>query len=99
MLTTNERAPGTKVRLTGAFLRSTGQIAGGEGQRTWLLVECKCALCAPKRPQPGIPVCVAVDELAADQDQYDAADRPRWRHVLATNLQRVGRPVRLLEEP
>ena len=41
---TNKYPPGTTVRLTGQFLRSTGQIAGGEGQSKWIVQPCDCGL-------------------------------------------------------
>jgi len=30
---------GSRVRLTGKFLRSTGQIAGGEGLSRWIVLD------------------------------------------------------------
>ena len=72
---------GTKVRLTGAFLRSTGQVAGGEGERRWTVMPCDCVLC-----RDGF---VAIDE-PADQSYYEdlpPEQRPRWRHVALGNLE------------
>jgi hypothetical protein len=37
--------PGDRVRLTGAFLRSTGQHTGPEGLSRWRVVQCDCGLC------------------------------------------------------
>ena len=34
--------PGTRVRLTGRFLKSTGQQAGDEGSKVWTVRACKC---------------------------------------------------------
>jgi hypothetical protein len=67
-------AVGDKVRLTGEFLRNTGQIAGSEGQSTWLVVECPCGLCADGR------------FVATNQPSYDDPSRPR--HFNAANLER-----------
>lgn len=38
-------AVGDRVRLTGRFLRSTGQFTGPEGQSRWIVQACPCALC------------------------------------------------------
>ena len=37
---------GDRVKLTGKFLKNTGQRTGGEGQSVWTVVECSCKLCA-----------------------------------------------------
>ncbi len=78
---------GTKVRLTGKFLRSTGQYTGGDANGKWLIVACDCALCK------GGEHC-AVNEPALDYGQWDdipKEERPRWRHFAAANLEAVGR--------
>jgi hypothetical protein len=36
--------PGTRVRLTSAFLRSTGQY-GSAGHSRWTVQACNCGLC------------------------------------------------------
>jgi hypothetical protein len=41
----DEREPGRRVRLTGRFLRSTGQVTGDEGGKRWTIRECNCDLC------------------------------------------------------
>ncbi len=71
--------PGTTVRLTGEFLRNTGQQAGGEGHSKWIVVECGCGLC-------GVGKFLAVDEPGIDNP-----DRPR--HINYANLEKC-RPVR-----
>ena len=38
--------PGARVRLTGKFLRNTGQQIGAEGLSTWTVQACDCELCA-----------------------------------------------------
>lgn len=76
-------APGTRVRLTGAFLRSTGQIAGGEGTRVWTVAACGCGLCA-------FGDFVAVNERSMFGDP-DAANN--LRHMNYKNLEPApGRP-------
>jgi hypothetical protein len=81
--------PGARVRLTGAFLRSTGQIAGGEGQKVWTVRECGCRLCANGR-------FVLTDEISGSYDytpEEIAADpHLRYRHINAANVVRVGVP-------
>jgi hypothetical protein len=37
--------PGTRVRLTGKYLRNTGQYTGSEGQSRWIVQACDCSLC------------------------------------------------------
>lgn len=67
--------PGHRVRLTGAFLRNTGQTVGGEGLSRWTVVSCPCSLCKSGR-------FVAVDEpMQGDPDQTP-------RHFYTDNLER-----------
>ncbi len=81
--------PGTRVRLTGKFLRSTGQMAGGEGLSKWVVQECDCRLCK------------GGDFVRTDQPKQDAesmytaaelAKHPslRWRHIAKANLCAIG---------
>lgn len=58
-------SPGDKVRLTGRFLRNTGQLKGGEGRKVWTVVECACGLCS----RGGF---VAVDERNTDGPRHIA---------------------------
>jgi hypothetical protein len=37
--------PGTQFKLTGKFLRDTGQHTGAAGQSIWTVVKCGCSLC------------------------------------------------------
>lgn len=64
---------GARVRLTGNFLRWTGQYTGAEPFARWLIVPCACGLCASGR-------FVAVNEASAD-------DPTRSRHIHAGNLE------------
>jgi hypothetical protein len=75
---------GARVRMTGEFLRNTGQIAGGEGQRVWKVRSCDCMLCAGGR-------FVAVNERSAYD--YGSADKP-WRHIAIGNLEDLDRLAR-----
>lgn len=68
--------PGTRVRFTGVFLRSTGQIVGGEGLSRWTVTPCTCATCA----RDGSRI-VAVDEPSC-------CDPTRARHMAYANLER-----------
>jgi hypothetical protein len=69
-------APGDRVRLTGEFLRNTGQIAGGEGQSRWtVLAHDGCRLCS--------------DGQFVQVDQRSEDDPERWRHIHAGNLERA----------
>jgi len=76
--------PGTKVQLSGRFLRSTGQQYGGEGQSKWTVQECPCKLCATG------------DYLATNEEKEDIsyftceelAENPQLakRHIARSNL-------------
>ncbi len=77
--------PGVRFKLSGRFLRSTGQIAGGEGQRTWTVRACECRSCAEGRfvcsdqaqtPEPG---WYTAEELAEHPELG-------WRHFAKDNL-------------
>lgn len=73
--------PGTRVRLTGEFLRNTGQQAGGEGQKSWTIVSCGCGLC---KDYPGvIGSFVALDEMHLHPE-----DGPRHIHIANIELDR-----------
>ena len=64
---------GDKVRLTGKFLRNTGQVAGGEGQSRWKVVDHGyCSLCMR-------------DFVAVDERSYDNPSFPR--HFAVANLE------------
>jgi hypothetical protein len=87
------RSPGTRVRLTGIFLRNTGQMAGGEGSSRWTIVQCDCRLC---RGNTSGSAFVAVDEPHECQsnpkgyEDIPEAERPRWRHINVANLEVIG---------
>lgn len=65
--------PGARVRLTGEFLRNTGQIAGGEGSARWIVQPCSCGLCKTGR-------FIAVDQPSTD-------DPGQARHINAGNVE------------
>jgi hypothetical protein len=89
----NQPAPGTRVRLTGYFLKATGQQAGGEGHKRWTVMPCGCELCRSGR-------FVAIDEPATDfYDDVPPEQRPKWRHVAIGNLMIVGAPPRAADQP
>lgn len=67
--------PGTLFRLTGKFLRSTGQERGGEGMSKWTVQPCTCAPC--ERGD-----WVMSDEWDADYDCF--------RHFARGNIEKVG---------
>lgn len=78
--------PGDRVRLSGKFLRSTGQSVGGEGQKIWTV----------KALSGGF---VVVDEELGPYDlkwftEAELAADPllRFRHFAPGNLVRVGTP-------
>jgi len=97
-------AVGTVVRLTGVFLRNTGQIAGGEGQARWTVVACDCRACDDWTAAEAAPL-VAVNEPHACQsdprgyEDIAPEDRPKWRHIAACNLETVGARPRAADYP
>ena len=108
----DEIKPDAVVRLTGRFLRNTGQVAGGEGAKRWKIVACDCGACvqAAWRDANGKDVdfrLVAVNEPHEAQTPEGAkayadippAARPKWRHVNAANLERADKLVRLVNLP
>ena len=85
-----QAVPGTKVRFTGNFLSFTGQQAGPAGQSRWTIMACDCSLCTGKR-------CggfCAVDEPHSCQEDptgYEdipVEERPKWKHINLSNLER-----------
>jgi len=82
-----EMVPGTRVRLTGAFLRSTGQVAGPEGSSIWTIVACDCVLCADRM--------TGWRFVAVDEDGFEGA----LRHINAANLEAIGSRPRAANYP
>ena len=84
---------GTKVRLTGKYLQSTGQQAGGEGTSVWLTVDCgKDSGC---NCDPWFSVAVNEPHTCrTDPTGYE--DIPpevrakMWRHLALGNLEIIG---------
>lgn len=62
-----DRVPvGARVKLTGVFLKNTGQRVGGEGEARWTVVACDCSMCAGGRfvALDEYPIEVALAEIA-----------------------------------
>lgn len=82
-------APGDRVRLTGYYLRATGQMKSDDGRKRWTVLECSCGLCKGGEH-------VAVDEPHDDEyrrliwGDLPEAQRPKWRHVSLASLERIG---------
>jgi hypothetical protein len=78
--------PGTPVRLTGAYLKSTGQQRGSEGASKWKVIG----------PVPGMPRHVYVDEPHPEEyrtmmwGDLPESERPKWRAFALGNLQIIG---------
>ena len=78
---------GDRVRLTGEFLRNTGQFTGAPGTSRWLIVDCKCDACVHGD-------FVAVNEphmCQSDPTGYEdilVEERPKWKHIHPANLEK-----------
>jgi hypothetical protein len=80
-----EFTPGTKVKLSGQYLRNTGQTKGGEGALRLIVRECDCAFC--KR---GTHVATDQESLYSSPEEIQADPRLRWRHIAKEALTIVG---------
>jgi hypothetical protein len=100
---------GTKVRLTGYFLRSTGQVKGGEGSKRWTVLaggDCGFAPCLCGSRDGNIRTHVAVDEPLDDETvragYYDIkstrTDGRLMRHIAIGNLEIVGAPPKAADQ-
>jgi hypothetical protein len=69
-------SPGTRVRLTGAFLRNTGNYTGPDSRGKWAVVGCACDLCGTNRAR-----------WTAVNEPHLANDGPR--HFASDNLQAI----------
>lgn len=94
---------GSKVRLTGYFLKSTGQVKGGEGSKRWTVVA-DCGFGRPIGNQGTFCQCpwVAVDEVD-DSGLYPdikstRADGRLMRHIALGNLELVGAPPKAADQ-
>lgn len=80
---------GDKVQLTGQFLRSTGQLAGGEGQKVWTVK-------AVKTYSGDCPDIVTVDESAITDyftaEELAADPSLKFRRINSANLKHYGKP-------
>jgi hypothetical protein len=80
--------PGTTVRLSGKFLRNTGQMLGGEGLSRWIVQECPCPSCKDG-------TTVATNELKSDLGYWTAEELEKepylkMRHIARCNLSILG---------
>lgn len=79
--------PGDRVKFTGTFLRSTGQIVGGEGNKVWTVRDCSCSSC-----KSGSLVCTDESYDEAHLKRFYTAEEIatlphlRWRHIASGNL-------------
>jgi hypothetical protein len=84
---------GTKVRLTGKFLQSTGQQTGSEGTSRWLTVDCgKDSGCDC---EPSYLVAVNEPHLCGTdprgyEDVLPEVRARMWRHIALANLEIIG---------
>lgn len=81
---------GDKVRLTGRFLRSTGQYTGEDAHRVWsvLSVDARHGSCFVVVDQEREP-----DQLKAwTPEELAAEPMLKWRRINAANLQHAADP-------
>jgi hypothetical protein len=77
---------GDRVKLTGKFLKNTGQRTGSSGLSEWIIVGF----------WPGMDHFALVNEphtCQSDPTGYEdlaPEDRPKWRSIAVANLYRVG---------
>lgn len=78
-------AVGDKVKLTGLFLKNTGQTCGGEGGKVWTVVGfwSDGRQCLVNEPHVCQTDPTGYEDLAPE-------DRPQWRSIATGNLFRVG---------
>ena len=76
-------APGTRVRLTGSFLKSTGQQRGREGSKVFTVIGTSGDFVQVNEP---------LDEEFRKKMWGDLpeSERPRWRTINRANLEVVG---------
>ncbi len=81
---------GDKVRLTGKFLRSTGQFVGGDSRSRWEVLHVD-------EGKHGDPDMITVNQPKHDMSFWTAeeiAANPllKWRRINAANLQLASKP-------
>jgi len=80
--------PGDRVRLTGKFLRNTGQVKGREAVACWTVQTCSCA-----QGMCGNPTYTLTNQ-SADTSYYtvdELKEQPclYWRRIASSNLEKV----------
>ncbi len=81
---------GDKIRLTGKFLRSTGQYTGHDAHRTWTVLRVE-------EGKYGSSDFLTVDQPQEDmsywtQEEIDADPMLKWRRINAANCILASRP-------
>lgn len=83
---------GTKVRLTGIFLKNTGQQRGGEGASVWTVVGNEGNFVLVNEPHS--------EEYRKQMwGDLPEAERPKWRAINRSNLQIVGAKPKAADYP
>jgi hypothetical protein len=86
---------GDRVKLTGEFLRNTGQYVGSEGLSEWVITECHCDLCDTDRfvaTNQNANTFELIHRAALDKAIRESGSgrESLMRHFHAGNLYRVG---------
>jgi len=83
---------GARVRLTGAFLKSTGQQRGGEGMSVWTVTGNDGDFVITNEPMDP----TYVKEMWGDLPE---AERPKFRRINRFNLEIVGAKPKAADYP
>lgn len=79
----DERVPvGARVKLTGVFLKNTGQRVGGDGAKVWTVVAHACSMCESGRyvAVDEYPIELHLAEIAVlEEDAREGAEPKRGR--------------------
>jgi hypothetical protein len=93
---------GTKVRLTGYFLKCTGQVKGGEGGKRWTVLAPYACGFGPFNCGCEDGHLVAVDEeisrIGYEDITSTRTDGKLMRHIALANLEIVGAPPKAADQ-
>ena len=96
---------GTKVRLTGYFLKCTGQVKGGEGSSRWTVIDPSESGFAERDCLPSNrfvytnePIDVETQRTMFSDIKSTRADGRLMRSIAIANLEIVGAPPKAADQ-